>query len=69
MTRSRRQREFTGISLRHTGRDLEECRFARAVAADEPDVFALGEGDRRAVEHDLGAVFDGKVVRARDDCG
>src|SRR5438034_6821581 len=61
--------EFTGIGLRHAGRDLEEWRFAGAVAADEPDVFALGEGDRRAVEHDLSAVFDGKVVRARDDCG
>ena len=61
--------EFTGIGVRHAGRDLEEGRFARAVAADEPNVFALGEGNRRAVENDLGAVFDGKIVRARDDCG
>ena len=55
--------------LRHAGCDLEERRLARAVAADEPDVFALGERNRRTVEDDLGAVFDGKVVRARDDCG
>jgi hypothetical protein len=55
--------------LRHARRDLKKCRFARAVAADEPNVFALGEGNRRAVEDDLGTVFDGKVVRACDDCG
>ena len=61
--------EFAGIGLRHAGRDLEEGRFARAVAADKPNVFALPEGNRGAVEDDLSAVFDGKVVRARDDCG
>ena len=61
--------EFTGIGLGHARRDLEEGRFARAVAADKPNVFALAKGNRRAVEDDLSAVFDGKVVRARDDCG
>src|SRR5436190_1922310 len=61
--------EFTRIGLGHTRRDLEEGRFARAVAADKPNVFALLEGNRRAVEDDLMAVLDGKVVRARDDCG
>jgi len=55
--------------LRNARRDLEEGRFARAVAADEPDVFAFSEGNRRAVENDLGTVFNGKIVRARDDCG
>ena len=44
-------------------------RFARGVAADKPNVFALTEGNRRAVEDDLSAVLEGKVVRARDDCG
>ena len=39
------------------------------LRADKPNVFAFGEGNRRAVEEDLSAVFDGKVVRARDDCG
>src|SRR5207249_12067800 len=61
--------EFARIGLAHTRRDVEEGRFARAVATDEPNVFALPEGNRRAVEDDLRAVLDGKVVRARDDCG
>src|SRR5207302_11229873 len=42
--------EFTGIGLSNAGRNLKESRFARAVAADEPNVFALGKGDGRAVE-------------------
>jgi hypothetical protein len=54
--------------LRHARRDLKEGRFPRAVAADKPNVFALTEGNRRAVKDDLSAVFDGKVIRARDDC-
>jgi len=54
--------------LGYTRRDLEEGRFARAVATDKPNVFALREGNRRAVEDDLTAVLDGKVVRARNDC-
>ena len=33
--------EFAGIGLGHARRDLEEGRFARAVAADKPNVFAL----------------------------
>src|SRR5207302_3176347 len=61
--------EFTRIGLGHAGRDLEEGRFARAVAADKPNVFALAEGDCRAVEDDLSAVLNGKVLRTRDDCG
>ena len=61
--------EFTGVRLGYARGDAEKSRFARAVAADQSDVFAFVESNRRTVEHHLSAVLDGKIVRARDDCG
>jgi len=61
--------EFARIGSGHACRNLEKGRFARAVAADKPNVFALVKGNRRAVEDDLSAVLNGKIVRTRDNGG
>ena len=61
--------ELAGVGFEVARGDAQEGRFARAVAPDEADAFALLDGDRSAVEDGLGAVADDEFGGAGDDGG
>ncbi len=52
--------ELARVRLHHARRDLQKSRFARAVASDQADAFALQNRHRRVIEHDL-------IAKAHDE--
>ena len=58
--------ELARVGLHHARRDLQESRFARAVAPNQADAFAFQDRDRGPIEHDLVAETHNQLSRARD---
>ena len=56
--------QFAGIGWHYPGRDLQESRFARAIASDQSDPFAFQNRDRSPIEHHLVAEPNDKFSRA-----
>ena len=58
--------DLSGVRFRDAGGDAQEGRFARAVAADEPDAVALVDGQAGVIEDRLHAVVDLQIDGAQD---
>jgi hypothetical protein len=42
--------DLTVVRLVGPGQDAQKCRFSRAIYADHPDPFTLGDGERKPFE-------------------
>ncbi len=58
--------ELARIRLHDARRDLQESRFARAIATDKTNAFALQNRDRCMIEHGLIAEPHDEFCRARN---
>ena len=54
--------DVAAVGLDHALDQAQQRRFARAIAADQADLPAVGNGRRGAIEQDALAVAEGKVV-------
>ena len=55
-------RHGSGVGFQLIGKDAQEGRFSRAVAAHKPDAVAFVDGERGAIEHNLIVVTNAKVL-------